>query len=379
MKVKKQNLNILQVTTGHEVYDNRIAKKICGYLSQNNVEVELLVKKPADYFKADDKFKITFFKRPRSRFQRLISANWHVFRMVLASKAEIIHFHDPAFIPYGIFLTYLNRKVVYDVHEDYRSSIEDREWLPKFLRKIAKKIVISLEKWMSNRGYVIAATPKIAEYFPASRTETVQNYPIVSLYNNMPFERRPKEFVYVGSMSLERGLDVVIDALDIVNSRYNGNIKLNLIGDIDNDLHEYLAGKPGWSNVRIHGRLPAEEVVEFLGSSYCGLVLLSDIKRYRESKPTKIYEYMMSGTPFIASDFYEWRKLFGEDVGLYCSVNKTSLADSMVYLLENTNIAKKMSETAVKVSNRNYTFATEGQKLLSFYRMITDVHSKSDI
>ena len=98
--------------------------------------------------------------------------------------------------------------------------------------------------------------------------------------------------------------------------------------------------------------------------------ILSDLKRYRESQPTKIYEYIASGTPFIASNFTEWKKLFGERSGKFVQINASALAEEMIYFLNNQNLVERMSAIALKDSASKYSFENEGTKLVDFYLSI---------
>lgn len=363
--------SVLQITTGHEVYDNRITRKICKFLSKSGFSVSLYVQRPKEKYRDDSATEIKYFKRANTRFGRLFILNFYFFLHAMRSKATILHFHDPAFLPYGIILAHLGKTVIYDVHEDYRTSIYDREWLPSILKYLSSKFIIFLENRMSRKGYICAATPSIRKYFPRGRTVTVQNYPSTEIFNhNRPFLTRPKRFVYVGTISEERGIYEILNAVKILNDKGVYGYGLDLIGDIEKNFLVKLKAHPAWPNVNWHGRREPKEVAEILGNSFCGLAILANLKRYRESQPTKIYEYIASGTPFIASNFNEWKKLFGEQSGKFIQINARALAEEMLYFLNNEDTVVRMSNIALKESVSKFSFENEGAKLVDFYLSI---------
>ena len=84
-------------------------------------------------------------------------------------------------------------------------------------------------------------------------------------------------------------------------------------------------------NVELPGRLDRTEVVALLHDSRVGMVLFQPVANYVEAYPTKLFEYMASELPVVASDFPVWRQIVaGVDCGLLARpTDPIAVADAM--------------------------------------------------
>jgi hypothetical protein len=75
--------------------------------------------------------------------------NWiKLLYRILKSKSSIVHFHDPELIIMGVFLKiFTNKKIIYDIHEDYTKTILNKSWVgPLWFREEIAKIFNFVEK-----------------------------------------------------------------------------------------------------------------------------------------------------------------------------------------------------------------------------------------
>ncbi|GAB6162897.1 hypothetical protein JCM12298_20570 [Desulfothermus naphthae] len=108
---------------------------------------------------------------------------WKLFRLALKEKADVYHFHDPELIPIGLILSLFGKKVIYDVHEDVPKQILIKDWIKS---NSVRKFVSLFFKGFENLtciffSQIVAATPDIAKKFPAQKTITIRNFPILEL------------------------------------------------------------------------------------------------------------------------------------------------------------------------------------------------------
>ena len=117
-------------------------------------------------------------------------------------------------------------------------------------------------------------------------------------------EDTPLELVYVGSVSKERGRDIMLEALALAN-RDACIARLTLVGASDEELaycREYARQIGVADAVRVRGRIPGAEIPACLQDADAGLCLWEDRPWWRFNPPTKLFEYLVAGLPVLASD-----------------------------------------------------------------------------
>ena len=136
------------------------------------------------------------------------------------------------------------------------------------------------------------------------------------------------EIAYVGGISKIRGIQQVIDALDMTRT----DIKLNLVGRFSDDKTYSLAqGSSGWPYVDELGQLDREQVKRVLEKSVAGLVTFLPVPNHIEAQPNKMFEYMSAGIPVIGSNYPLWRSIIeGNECGICVNPeDKKSIAQAI--------------------------------------------------
>lgn len=119
--------------------------------------------------------------------------------------------------------------------------------------------------------------------------------------------RRKKQFVYVGSLTFQRGIKACIEAMRFFPEEY----RLILIGSFPSQqFFEDCQALKEWERVDYLGFLSMEKVAPIIGESLAGLSVLHAETNYLTSLPTKGFEYMAAGTPVVLSDFEYWHPYF---------------------------------------------------------------------
>ncbi len=114
----------------------------------------------------------------------------------------------------------------------------------------------------------------------------------------------PLELIYIGSVTKERGRDVMLEALAMANME--GEIaRLTIIGACA-DQQKYCAKHARQfgiaDSVVVHGRVPGQAIPFFLKNADAGLCLWENQPWWRFNPPTKLFEYLVAGLPVIASN-----------------------------------------------------------------------------
>jgi glycosyltransferase involved in cell wall biosynthesis len=274
----------------------------------------------------------------------------------------------------GFLLKFLGKHVIYDVHEDYSRDILSKEWLPRFLRPVLARTVHFLEQ-LSAQFFdgIVAATPSIAANFPRNKTVFVGNFPSpedLPICELPPYEQRPPNVIYVGSITELRGIREMVEAAAF----FPEGTRLILGGCFwPLSLKEQIYKLSGWKRVEFKGYLDRKSVAESYRSARIGLLLFKPAPNHLEALPNKLFEYMAAGLPVVASDFPYWRKLIVEEVGCGLVVNSNNpraVADAVRWLLNHPEDAKRMGERGKKAVALKYNWEEAAKTLLALYKRI---------
>ncbi|MFM9134921.1 MAG: glycosyltransferase [bacterium] len=197
--------------------------------------------------------------------------------------------------------------IVWDVHEDTGAALGMKPWLPAALRPLAARGIDSAESFASRRHRLIIAEAAYAARFPDAEPVLVPNTPVVPEHVSPSTRGRA---VYVGDLTVARGAEEIIEVGRILAP----DIGVEVIGAARAPLAERLsaASSAGWIDWR--GYLPNEAALARVDGACAGLALLHDEPNYRHSMPTKLYEYLARGVPFVSTPLPLARRL-AEDSG----------------------------------------------------------------
>jgi glycosyltransferase involved in cell wall biosynthesis len=162
---------------------------------------------------------------------------------------------------------------------------------------------------------------------------------------------------YVGrflTMEKEKGIPELVSALALVKKSLPG-VRLCCIGGPMSAAKKYreLASAEGLSpsDCLFLDQVPSEEIPSFLKSfDICAMPFpWSEHYAYFMS-PLKMFEYMASGKPIIATDLPSIREVLhhGKNAYLVKPDNIRSLADGIIRVLENKSLAKRLGQNALK-------------------------------
>ena len=365
-----ERTTVVHLTSVHDPFDVRIFHKEAKTLSKSGYDVVLIAPHGRDEML--DGIRVRMVPKPLSRLGRMTRTVWQIYRASLGVDGHIYHFHDPELIPIGILLRLSGRKVIYDVHEDVPRQILSKYWIPSWMRaQVAKVAEICERAGALIFNGVVAATPAIARRFPAVKTVTVQNFPLPDEFASAttpPYSGRPPTIAYVGGISAIRGIEEMVRVMSLLPTALGA--RLVLAGKFDPvHLENQVSQTPGWECVEFVGWQSRKEITRLLTQVRLGLVLLHPVPEHFESFPTKLFEYMSSGIPVLASDFPLWREIVEEArCGLLVDpLDTKAIAEAIQWVLEHPREAEEMGKSGHEAVRRKYSWVTEAQKLKNIY------------
>lgn len=362
-------VSICMLTTVHPPFDNRIFHKQATTLAQAGYRVSLV----ARHHRPEQVNNVTLIplSSPSNRLSRMFGLTWKAFRLALAQRVSVYHFHDPELLPVGLLLKLLTRsKVIYDIHEDYPKQILSKTWIPPWLRRPLAWMVNFLEKAAAySLDALVVATPSIAQRFPPHKTVLVRNFPCLREFPDKlpPYHPRPPHIVYIGGISRIRGAREMVLAMQYL--RPPATLQLAGVFQPPTLLQE-LQSVMGWHRVQYLGWLSRQQIPALLSKARVGLLLFLPEPNHIHALPNKLFEYMAAGIPFVASDFPLWREL-GRDAGLFVDPqNPKEIAQAIQWLLDHPDQAQVMGQRGRQLVEQEYNWERESQKLLTLYQRL---------
>jgi len=214
------------------------------------------------------------------------------------------------------------------------------------------------------------ATPDIARKFFKNKTVILRNFPILKLIDNtMPVSHRKNKpiIIYTGGFTKVRGIKEIVKAMEYIGNRTN----LWLLGKCENEkFKKECENLNGWEYTKYLGFISFEEVYSILKISDMGIFFPHPIEGSKESLPIKLFEYMACLLPILVSNFDYWQKLFKECVLFADPYKPKGIANKILYLLDNSDIANRVGKKGREMVEKQYSWESESKKLLNMYKNI---------
>lgn len=375
---------VVHLTTVHHPYDPRIYHKECQSLKNAGFDVTLIAQTIDDdeekYY--EKPIRHIPLKKYASRLQRMTLGVYEAYKKAKYMKADVYHFHDPELLPVGWLLKNKNNVVIYDIHEDYITSILQKDYLPEPVKKIIAALYDVLERFLTKHMELCLAEKYYIERYPTGTH--ILNYPTVN-ERFMNHERKGKaenKLLYTGNVSLVRGAMEHAKLPTILP-----DIEVHFVGKCPQELAEKMYAEAGEAKDRLKfegiDRFVEKEVIEerYLETNWlAGIALFPPTEHYLRKELTKFFEYMNAGLPIICSDFPVWKK-FVETYECGIAVNPNddeAIKEAILFLQHNPEEAKRMGENGKKAVLEELNWKTEEKKLLDWYHELLHMEKKQE-
>ena len=170
--------------------------------------------------------------------------------------------------------------------------------------------------------------------------------------------------LYVGSLKKWKGVHILIEAM-----KYLSEEKLLIVGDGEelNKLEKITEKEKLQNRVRFVGHILHSEVTKFLTKAK--VLVLPNIEDNLDSSsfftsPLKLFEYMATGIPIVASDIKSLKEILKHEENAYLVKpgDPVALAEGIRKVLSDENLRNKISLRA-KEEVVKYTYSSRAQKI----------------
>jgi glycosyltransferase involved in cell wall biosynthesis len=296
-----------------------------------------------------------------------ILAHWKEINIVLCAERSFLWF-----LPLRLAQNLLDKKqwaLVMDTRSLPMHPINKETWKEKLRRRFYIITAQIANRYADGR---LAITQRIAdalhipadklwgiwpsgadeEHFVSARTERV-----------WPSSNNAIRLIYHGSMHYERNLMALCRA--VMRAIAEGScFELQLVGNGTErvELENYAAGTNG--HIAVFHSMSYNQISKLLANSHVGVLPFPDEEKFRVSSPIKLFEYIASGMPILATRIACHTDVVGD--GDYVFWAETSDEQGLFDALQSLwNSREKLSEMGRRaaVASKKWTWAESAQKL----------------
>jgi glycosyltransferase involved in cell wall biosynthesis len=185
--------------------------------------------------------------------------------------------------------------------------------------------------------------------------------------------KKPFLVGYVGTMSIQEGLDILLDVALYIKNRGRNDVHFTCVGGGPGlaGLQKMVQEKQLEDTVNFTGRIPDEQLLDVLSTADVCVNPDKPCEMNDLSTMIKIMEYMSLGKPIVQFDLKEGR-FSAQEASLYAD-NTNQVADfatKILWLLDNPGERKKMGEFGRKRIEEELAWEYSIKNLLAAYQRV---------
>ncbi|MCZ0703683.1 glycosyltransferase involved in cell wall biosynthesis [Natronobacillus azotifigens] len=363
---------VVHITTVHHPFDTRIYHKECMSLKEAGYEVYLVAPSISEGSTANNDINIIPIKKYKNRMLRMLISTFIAFKAAKKLNADYYHVHDPELLHIAKLLKNSKNVVVYDVHEDYVTSIMQKKYLPKLVRKFVASCYQFIENKLTKKIELCLAEKYYSEKY--QKGTCILNYPIIgeSIVNrDRDTLKSNNRLLYTGNVSEDRGAIIQARLPNIIN-----NISVVFVGKCSIELAKKMKDIADYQDnkielIGVNRFVERTEIDDMYRNEdwLAGLALFPPTDHYMKKELTKFFEYMSAGIPIICSDFPVWKAFIqNHKCGIAVNpFNDKEIKDAIKFMQENPEQRKEMGENGKNAVINELNWYTEEKKLIKWY------------
>ena len=301
--------------------------------------------------------------------------------MLIKNKYDCIHVHEEAAFMGCIFKKIFRVPLIYDMHSSIPQQLINFNFTKN---KSLIKMAVFGEKWIiKNSDVVVAICPHLGETVrnvsPDKKMIIIENTPLAgqhstSTENDIEKLREElgtennKVILYSGTFEYYQGIDLLLRSIPQVIEKIN-NIRVVLAGGEPEQIKEMKAIADSLnidSYVVFAGKRPVNEMPAFMAITD---VLVSP-RTIGTNTPLKIYSYLKSGKPIVATNLLTHTQVLDETVSILTAPDPDAFADGIVRLLMSDKLRREIGQKGMELADTKYTYDAFMQKTEQVYKYV---------
>ena len=294
----------------------------------------------------------------------LVAKTWQMLR---EKRYDLLHTHEEASF-FGIHLARLFRvRHLYDMHSSLPQQLGN-------FRYTRLKMLIRLFDWLERK--VISSSHGLITICPALEKHArginsrIPHVMIENVASELSWDQAQDDtgehfgsaysledkriILYAGTFEPYQGIDLLIDSAEQV-LKHRQDLFFWLIGGRQEQVQHYQRkiDRLGLSQFFcLTGTRPPHEIPRAV--RLCHVLVSPRISG--TNTPLKIYAYLRSGKPIVATNLYTHTQVLTSDVAVLVEPEPMAMANGLLSVLENPQFGSSLSQRAKELFESNYSF-----------------------
>ncbi|MCB0335359.1 MAG: glycosyltransferase family 4 protein [Bdellovibrionales bacterium] len=290
------------------------------------------------------------------------------------NQFQLIHAVEEA-----VFFAYLAKLVlripyVYDMDSTMSEQLIEK-WS---VLKPMKSLFESLEKiTIRNANAIVAVCDSLAETaqeMGAQEVQILRDIPLtstkqlerpISLRSELQLPPEAQIILYVGNLESYQGIDLLLDSFKRIAPRFPDTYCV-IVGGSDEHQHNYRE-KVESLGLQTHFIIAGRRPVDLLNHYLEQATILASPRTKGTNTPMKIYSYLHSGVPVVATRLKTHTQVMSKETALLADPYPEAYAEALATLLENQSFALQLGEAAKRHARNNFTWEVFQRDLNALY------------
>ncbi len=302
-------------------------------------------------------------------------------KLLIKNRYDIIHSHEEA----GFFGVWFASKFgimhLYDMH----SSLPQQLTNFKFTRvKLLIDLFESLERYtITNSDALITICPELYNYvnelYPDKKQVLIEN---VADNSSVFGENETEEvniaekynlnsetvILYAGTFEPYQGLDLLIESSKQVIAK-NNQVTFAMVGGNPEQVEHYqqLVKNNNLKDYYVFsGQVKPGMIPKFL--DVADILVTPRIEG--NNTPLKIYSYLRSGKPIVATKHITHTQVLNDEVAMLTDCNADAFAEGLIKIIEDEELRQEIAGNAKALADEKYSYESYQQKTKSIYNFL---------
>lgn len=285
-------------------------------------------------------------------------------RRALAGRYDAVHSHEEAGVLGVLIARWLGVPHLYDMHSSLPQQLRNFEvtrsrviravfdWAERFMVQ-RSKVVVTICQDLQDAVTAMGAGDKavLIENVMGGDVEPAPGpgRAAVRAAWNIPAEATV--VLYTGTFEPYQGLDLLLEAARRLAATHPG-ARVLVVGGTDEQVAAFEAkARAAGARMVFTGQRPPDEIPHFVDASD----ILVSPRIAGTNTPLKIYSYLRSGRPIVATDLHTHTQVLSPEVALLVPPSAAALADGLARLIDDPGERERLAAAARRLADERYS------------------------
>lgn len=289
--------------------------------------------------------------------------------LILKNRYDVVHCVEESGYFISLFKWLRHFLLVYDMDSDIPKQLLEsgkiRNW---FILRLAKEI----ERFTIHCADAVVTmcpvfTDKVKRPFPDKPVFQIEDVSVGDEIEGTQMLKDKKVILYTGNFEKYQGVELLMEGFRKIEKDWP-DMQLVLVGGEEEEVTDF---KKRYDNGKIvfMGKRPLQEMPGFIGMA--SILVSPRIKG--ENTPFKIYSYLAGAKPILATDIISHTQILtNEKNALLVEPTIDGIANGLMRLLKDNDLANRISDGARRLFEQNYTNASYERKVKDYINFLEE-------